>query len=218
MLIDRDEAWPLIDRRVIHRGHVVALLEDDITSPSGEPLTREMVSHPGSVAILALDDQSRIAVVHQYRHPVEMRLVELPAGLLDVDGEPPLPAARRELAEEAGLAAADWRVLVDFANSPGITNEVGRIYLARNLSSVPRPGGFETHGEEVDMGLTWLPLDDVLAGIRAGQLHNLSLVLGVQALCLAMRDDAVGALRPGDAPWPMHDRVRSLGGGGDERA
>ena len=205
MLIDRDEAWPLIDRRVIHRGHVVALLEDDITSPSGEPLTREMVSHPGSVAILALDDQSRIAVVHQYRHPVEMRLVEL-------------PAARRELAEEAGLAAADWRVLVDFANSPGITNEVGRIYLARNLSSVPRPGGFETHGEEVDMGLTWLPLDDVLAGIRAGQLHNLSLVLGVQALCLAMRDDAVGALRPGDAPWPMHNRVASLGGGGDERA
>ena len=210
MLYDQDEVWPLTDRRVIHRGHVVTMIEDEITSPSGETLTREMIAHPGSVAILALDGENRIAVVHQYRHPIEMRLVELPAGLLDVAGEPPLPAAQRELAEEAGLAAADWRVLVDFATSPGITNEAGRIYLARELSSVPRPGGFETHGEEVDMGLTWLPLDDVLAGIRAGRLHNLSLVLGVQSLCLAMRDGAVETLRPGDAPWPLHDRVRAL--------
>jgi len=210
MLYDQDEVWPLTDRRVIHRGHVVTMIEDEITSPSGEMLTREMIAHPGSVAILALDDENRIAVVHQYRHPIEMRLVELPAGLLDVAGEPPLPAARRELAEEAGLDAADWRVLVDFATSPGITNEVGRIYLARDLTSVARPGGFETHGEEVDMGLTWLPLDEVLADIRAGRLHNLSLVLGVQALCLAMRDSAIEALRPGDAPWPLHDRVRAL--------
>jgi len=213
VLKDHDEVWPGLAHRVIHKGHVVTFVEDDITSPSGERLTREMLSHPGSVAILALDENQRVAVVHQYRHPVEMRLVELPAGLLDVAGEPPLDAAKRELAEEAGLAADDWRVLVDICCSPGITDEVGRIYLARHLKTVPPPGGFETRGEEVDMGLAWLSLDDLIAGIRAGQLHNLSLVLGVQALLLAMHDDAVESLRPGDTPWPLRDRVAGLKAG-----
>jgi len=213
MSSDREEVWPRLAHRVIHRGHVVGLEEDVIVSPSGEHLTREMISHPGSVAVLAMSDDRRIAVVRQYRHPVEMRLVEPPAGLLDVAGEPPLTAAQRELAEEAGLQAADWRVLVDFCSSPGITDEVGRIYLARDLTAVPRPPGFQLHGEEVDMGLAWVSLDDPLAGVRAGVLHNVSLVLGVQTLSLALRDGAVDALRPGDAPWPMRDRVMALKAG-----
>lgn len=210
MLTDEPEVWRRLARRVIHRGHVVTMLEDDVASPSGEPLTREMVHHPGSVAVLALDDDDRVAVVHQYRHALEMRLVELPAGLLDVDGEPPLAAAQRELAEEAGLAADDWRVLVDFCCSPGITDEVGRIYLVRGLRPAPRPHGFTVHGEEVDMGLTWCPRTQLLDAIRAGQVHNVSLVLGVTALSLAELDGTIDALVPGDAAWPLHDRVAQL--------
>jgi len=210
MIGDVEERWAVTSHRVIHRGHVVALDEDDLTSPTGEGLRREFIVHPGSVAILAMDDQERIAVVRQYRHALCMRLVEPPAGLLDMRGEAPLDAAKRELAEEAGLAADDWRVLADFCSSPGISDEVARIYLARQLHVVARPDGFEAHGEEVDMGLTWLPVDDVLDAVRAGRVNNASLVLGVTTYCFARADGIIDRLRPGDAPWPMRQRVADL--------
>jgi len=209
-MIDQVEDWTHAGRRVIHRGHIATFEEEDIVSPAGESMTREMLIHPGSVAIVALNDVGRIAVVHQYRAPFGMRLVEPPAGLLDVPGEAPLAAAKRELAEEAGLAADDWRVLADYCPSPGITDEVARIFLARHLSVVPRPDGFAAHGEESDMGLSWLRIDDALAGVRAGQLHNGAMVIGVIALCLARLDGTVDDLPPGDAPWPLRERVLSL--------
>ena len=210
MVADQAESWRLTAHRVIHRGHIVALEEDDLESLNGEALRREFCCHPGSVAILAVDEQERVAVVRQYRHPVQMRLVEPPAGLLDVAGELPLAAAKRELAEEAGLAAADWRVLADFCSSPGISDEVARIFLARQLSPVPRPDGYAAHGEEVDMGLTWLPIDQLLDAVRAGAVNNIALVLGVTTYCLARADCSIDGLRPGDAPWLMHQRVAQL--------
>jgi len=213
-MIDTAEDWRRLARRIVHRGHIVTLLEDDIVSPSGDQLTREIVVHPGSVAVLAADDDNRLAVVHQYRAPHGMRLVELPAGLLDMAGETPLEAAQRELVEEAGLAAADWRVLVDYCPSPGISDEVARIFLARGLSQRPRPAGYAAHGEEIDMGLTWLPLAEVLASIRAGQVHNGALVLGANIFALALRDGTIDELRPGDAPWWHHNRVRKLNSDG----
>ena len=206
-MIDQAESWPRRSHRVKYRGIVVTLAEDELTSPAGEPLTREFIDHPGSVAILALDEQGRIAVVHQYRHPLQMRMVEPPAGLLDVPGEAPLAAAKRELAEEAGLGASDWRVLVDFCSSPGISDEVARIFLARGLGPVPRPAGFKAHAEEADMGLSWLPLADGLAAVRAGQVHNVALVLGLNALGLARAEGRLDQLPPGDAPWPIYERV-----------
>jgi len=209
-MIDEVEDWPLDSWRVIHHGHIATFAEEVVISPSGESLRREMLLHPGSVAVLALNDANRIAVVHQFRAAVGMRLVEPPAGLLDVAGEAPLAAAKRELAEEAGLAAADWRVLVDYCPSPGISDEVARIFLARRLSPTPRPDGFAAHGEEADMGLTWLHIDDALAQVRAGQLHNGALVLGVIALSLARLEGTVDDLPPGDAPWPQRERVSNL--------
>jgi len=206
-LIDKTESWQVVSHEVLAKAHIVALSQDVVYSPSGEAMVREMISHPGAVAIMALDEQGRIAVVHQYRHAVRMRLVEPPAGLLDVAGESALAAAQRELAEEAGLAADDWRVLVDFATSPGISDEVLRVYLARGLRSVPRPAGFEAHGEEVDMGLEWLPLSDAVDGVRAGLYHNVTFCMGSQALALALAEGAIDKLRPGDAPWPMRQRV-----------
>ena len=186
------------------------LIDDQLITPNGEELQREYLRHPGAVAVLALDDQDRVAVVHQYRHPLSMRLVEPPAGLLDVDGEAPLAAAQRELAEEAGLKADRWNVLVDFANSPGISDEVARIYLARGLTAIARPAGFALTGEEIDMGLDWLPLADGLAAIRQGLVNNVALVLGLTALGLAMMDGGLDQLRPGDSPWPAHEQARQL--------
>jgi len=209
-MIDVPEDWRRLDRLVIHRGHIVTFQEERIETPSGEVVKREIIDHPGSVAVIALDDEDRIAVVHQYRAPLEMRLVEPPAGLLDMRGEAPLAAAKRELAEEAGLEAADWRVLVDYCPSPGISDEVARMFLARGLTKVPRPDGFTARGEEVDMGLSWLPLTEALAGVRAGLLHNGALVLGVTSLCLARADGSVEGLRPGDAPWTQYERVHQL--------
>ena len=204
---DENEGWPVISHEVLCQAHIVTLEQDVVASPVGSRMTRELVSHPGSVAVIALDDRNRIAVVNQYRHPVGMRLVEPPAGLLDVVGESPLQGAQRELAEEAGLAADDWRVLVDLATSAGISDEVLRVYLARDLRPTPRPIGFEVRDEEVDMGLEWLPLADVVDGVRAGLYHNVALCAGAQALALALMESATGDLRSGDAPWPMRQRV-----------
>jgi len=210
MIPDKAEDWPAHGHRTLAQGHIVALQEDDLTSPFGEVLTREYVAHPGSVVVLALDGDDRVAVVHQYRHAVQTRLVELPAGLLDVDGEPPLAAAQRELAEEAGQAASDWRVLADICSSPGITDETTRIFLARGLTPAPPPEGFVPHGEEVDMGLDWVAVGDFVDAIRAGQVNNVATELGVMSLALAQAQGVVEHLRPGDSPWPMRDRVTQL--------
>lgn len=207
-LADRPESWQLKSHQVKATGRVQDFVEDEIISPSGEQITRQYAAHPGAVGIIALDDQDRIAVVHQYRHPVGMRLVEPPAGILDIDGEDPLAAAKRELAEEAQLAAEDWRVLVDLFTSPGGLAESLRIYLARDLRPAPRPDGFEVEGEEVDMGLHWICLDDAVALIYAGEAQNPTFVAGVLALAHAKATDGLDQLRPADADWPAR-QVRS---------
>ncbi|MCL2316299.1 MAG: NUDIX hydrolase [Actinomycetia bacterium] len=202
---DAPEAWPVSRHTELARGAVAAFDEDVITSPEGQRLSRQYLRHPGSVAVIALDDDDRVAVVHQYRHAVAARLVEPPAGLLDKAGEPAFDAVRRELAEEAGLVATDWRVLVDFVSSPGISQEIARIYLARGLTHTGRPDGFTVEGEEADMGLDWVGLDDIMAAIRAGRVNNPALILGCTTLKLALAEDTVDDLRPADAPWPARE-------------
>jgi 8-oxo-dGDP phosphatase len=165
------------------------------------------VQHPGAVGVLVLDDADRVLLVHQYRHPVGMTLWELPAGLLDVDGEPPWLAAQRELAEEADLRAGQWYTLIDWLLSPGGTSEAFRCYLARDVSSVPDADLHTREGEEHEMPSAWFPLDDVRDAVLAGRLHNPSLVVGVLAACAA-RDAGWSTLRPVDAPWPEHPTFR----------
>jgi ADP-ribose pyrophosphatase len=157
--------------------------------------------HTGAVGIVALDDQDRVLMVRQYRHPVRSYLWEPPAGLLDVDGEDPLETARRELAEEGDLRADEWHVLVDFYNSPGGSTEAFRCYLARDLHPVPEPERHEREGEERDMHTAWLPLDEARELVLAGRLHNPTAVTGVLAACAA-RDAGWSTLRPADSPWP----------------
>ncbi len=177
-------------------GHVIAVRRDTVELPDGSTVRREVVDHPGAVGVVALDEQGRVALVEQYRHPVRQRLWELPAGLLDVEGEPARDAAARELVEEAGLEATDWSVLVDTLSSPGMTNEATRVFLARGLSTVERPAG---HAEEADLELSWVPLADAVERVIAGEIRNAMAVAGLLA---AARVVAGSAPRPVDAPWP----------------
>ncbi len=205
-LVDHAVSWPVSAERVLGAGAFTALLQDDITAPDGTTLSREYLRHPGAVGIIALDAAGRVALVRQYRHAVRHRLIEPPAGLLDVDGEAYVLAAQRELAEEVGLAAGTWHVLVDLFTTPGIIAEGLRVYLARDLSPAAAPDGFVKEGEEAEMELSWAPLTDLVDAVLAGDLHNPTLVSGVLAAAVARaRDDDFAALRPADAPWPARD-------------
>jgi ADP-ribose pyrophosphatase len=136
-----------------------------------------------------------------------MDLWEIPAGLLDVEGEDFVIGAARELAEEADLVADRWNVLADFFNSPGSSSEAIRIYLARGLSEVP---GHERHvrtDEEAEIELHWTPLDEAVRAVLDGRLHNPSAVVGVLAAAAA-RAGNFESLRPADAPWPAHPSQR----------
>ena len=152
--------------------------------PDGSVVRRDYQVHPGSVAVLALDDEGRVLVIRQYRHPVRHKLWEIPAGLLDVPGENPLHAAQRELYEEAHVKAEDWRVLTDVYTTPGGCDEAVRIFLARDLSEAEGER-FEVEDEEADMELARVPVEELVRGVLAGELHNNCLVVGVLSLAAA---------------------------------
>lgn len=204
-LDDRPVGWPVREHRVLARGAVTTMVQDEVQTPDGATITRQYLQHPGAVGVIALDEDERVVLVRQYRHPVRHRLLEPPAGLLDVDDEDWLDAARRELAEEAQLAAGDWRVLLDQFVSPGSSEESVRIYLARGLHPVSRPDGFVVEGEELEMDVVLAPLADLVDAVLAGRVQNPLAVAGVLATEVARRDD-FATLRPADAPWPARDR------------
>jgi ADP-ribose pyrophosphatase len=201
---DGRHTFPVRETKDIYRGRVMAVRADQVEMPGGRLATREIVEHFGAVAIAALDADNRLAVIDQYRHAVQRRLCELPAGLLDVTGEDPATTAARELAEEAGLAASDWSVLLDVVPSPGFCDESVRVYLARGLSEVARPEPGDD--EEADLRIGWLPIADALAGVFAGEIVNavsVAAVLAVQAVLSGMAHPRSNA-----APW--RDRPSAL--------
>lgn len=178
-------------------GRIMTVRVDQVEMPDGSVAAREVAAKTTAVAVVALDEQHRVALIEQYRHPLGHRLWELPAGLMDVDGEPALESAQRELAEETGLAAADWAVLVDLAVSPGFTTESIRVFLARDLTVGTRVG--ESHAEELDLRLAWVTLDEAVDAAFAGRIVNASCVAGLLAAQRFLRDPL--PLRPADAPW-----------------
>jgi len=167
---DRPVAWEVRKRVELGRGRVSAFVDETIATPSGEVIARQYLTHPGAVAVVCWDEEhDTIAVVRQYRHPVRYELVEIPAGLLDMAGEDHVAAARRELAEEAELAAGRWNVLVDITTTPGVCEESLRIYLARDPRNTSRPDGFVLEGEEAHMRSEWVPREDLVAAALAGE-------------------------------------------------
>lgn len=203
---DTPEEWRVTATTTPFRGNKTSVRTDDVVMPDGAVVSRDYQVHPGSVAIVALDDDGRVVVLRQYRHPVRHKLWEVPAGLLDVPGENPLHAAQRELYEEAYVKAGDWRVLTDLYTSPGGSDEAVRIFLARDLSEA-EGARFEVAEEEADMELARVELPELVRGVLAGEVHNTCLAAGVLALSAALAGDGLDALRPAEAPWPARPFV-----------
>lgn len=198
----------LLSTRKVYEGRIWDVVSDSFQlSDSGDAITRDYIDHPGAVAVLPMNEAGEILLLKQYRHPVGMDLWEIPAGLLDVEGEEFVVGAARELAEEADLAAGTWNVLVDFFNSPGSSSEAIRIYLARDLTEVPHHERHERTDEEAEIEFHWIALDDAVAAVLEGKLHNPSAVVGILAAAAA-RADGFARLRPADAPWPAHPSQR----------
>jgi 8-oxo-dGDP phosphatase len=172
---DVPEQWPVHDVERIWKGEAPFSVRRDMISVPGRPdeqFGRLVLEHPGAVVVLAVDEQERALVLHQYRHPAGMRFVELPAGLLDVEGEDPLVAAQRELQEEGLVLAEEWVHLFSTYSSPGLVSEQITYYLARGLRAAPDRGGFEPAHEEADMTLAWVPVDDLVEGVRDGRITD----------------------------------------------
>jgi 8-oxo-dGTP pyrophosphatase MutT (NUDIX family) len=204
-LVDVPLAWPVESSTVLAQGKITSYVEDQVRTPDGQLITREYLKHPGAVGVIALDDHDRVALVRQYRHPVRHRLIEPPAGLLDVEGEGYLATVKRELAEEVGLAAGSWALLVDLFTTPGILGESLRIYLARDLEVVDDPDGYVREGEEAHMDTVWASLDDLVEAVLDGRLHNPTVVSGVLAAWTARERDGFSSLRAADAAWPAFE-------------
>lgn len=192
-LHDTPEQWPVVESTYLHRDDwVVALRADQVQTPDGAIARRLTLEHPGAAVILAVDGDDRVFVLHQYRHPVGRRFVEIPAGLCDGEpGEDPLQVAQRELREEAQLQATDWTHLASSYASPGISQEIHHLYLARGLSAADR-GDFELHHEEADMTTRWVPFAELYDAVLTGRVTDGPVL---QCVLLARARGLVGGRR-----------------------
>ncbi|MCW2759774.1 MAG: nudF [Nocardioidaceae bacterium] len=185
-LADEPASWPVVEQRDLHRDHWVLGFRADYVQRPGHPeesFRRLVVELPGAVMVLAVDEDDRVVVLRQYRHPVGKRLVEIPAGLLDVDGEDMVVAAARELREEAAVVADHWEHLLSIYPSPGISTEQHHIYLATGLHDTDR-GDFVPEHEEAEMVVERVPFDDLLAAVLDGSVCDGPVVTAVLALAL----------------------------------
>lgn len=191
------ESWPVVSTEELFKSWLITVRSDKVQLPDKEHAQRLVVSHIGAVGILALDEQDRVLMIRQYRHPAGRQLWEIPAGLRDVSGEALVDTARRELLEETRHAAGEWHALVDSYASPGITDERIRIFLARGLE--PAYSDYEAEGEEKFLRIAWVPLAEAVEAALAGKLHNGATIQGVLAAHIAKSAGFAG-LRSADAP------------------
>ena len=181
----------VLDSDLVYAGRVWDVRSDTVRYGDAE-IVRQYVDHPGAAAIVVVDDEQRVLLIQQYRHPIRHRDWEIPAGLLDIVGESPLETAQRELVEEADLTAADWQPLLSIFTTPGGNDEVVHVFLARGLTPVGSAHAREA--EEADIRVEWIPLKDAVSGVLAGRLRNGILAVGVLAAAEAIRrDSATGA-------------------------
>lgn len=188
--------YEVVATEEVYAGRIISLRTDTVAMPGGGTSVREVVHHPGAVGIVALDDEDRVVMLRQYRHAIGEHLWELPAGLRDVDGEPPLLTAHRELAEETQLAADRWSLLATQHPSPGFCDELVYLYLAEGLSDAARPDGFVVEHEELDMTVERVPLAEAVQWVFDGTVKNALAVIGL--LAAAQVRSTAPRLRPVD--------------------
>jgi 8-oxo-dGDP phosphatase len=207
---DLVEEWtrePVLESSTPFEGLIFDVVRDRVDLGAGGVVTRDFVAHPGAVAVLALraiDGVDHVLLIRQYRHASSGHVWELPAGLLDVDGEPPWQAAARELAEEVDLTADEWHVLADDITSPGAFPETVRIFLARGLHEVAAADAHERAAEELSIRPLWVPLDDAVDAALSARISNSATLVGLLSAGLS-RQRAWSTLRPHDAPWPARE-------------
>ncbi|WP_406245726.1 NUDIX domain-containing protein [Microbacterium sp. M] len=189
LLTDEPFEPEVLQSDLVHKGWVWDVRSDRVAYGDGE-IIREYVAHTGAVAVVAIDDDGRVLLIQQYRHPIRHRDWELPAGLLDVVGEEPLLAAQRELAEEADLVAANWEPLVSVWTTPGGNDEMIHVFLATGVSSTAQ--AHEREDEEADIRVEWVPLSDAVEAVLAGRMHNGILSIGVLAAERRLRSASAG--------------------------
>jgi 8-oxo-dGTP pyrophosphatase MutT (NUDIX family) len=156
----------LLSTKEIYRGRVVRLNIDEVELPNGHRLPLEIVHHPGGAAVVALDAEHRVCLLHQYRHAAGGWVWELPAGKLE-PGEPPAVTAQRELAEEGGIGAARWHQLGRYFSSPGVFTEVIHLYLATDL----KPAAAEHESGEV-FEVHWIPFEEAVSWVDVGKIDD----------------------------------------------
>jgi 8-oxo-dGTP pyrophosphatase MutT (NUDIX family) len=185
------------------RGPVFTVFTDEVLMPGGRYANRDYLAHIGAVGAVALDERDRVVLVQQYRHPIGARLWELPAGLIDVQGENLVDAAARELAEEADLTAEHWQLLLDVHPTPGSSNEIIRLFLARGLAPVPDGDRHERVGEEAELVTALVDLDEAVAMALRGEITNAACLVGILAVA-RLRDQGWPGPRPVETPLPRY--------------
>mgnify|MGYP006322832879 FL=1 len=198
-LADEPFAVSVVSSDVVYSGRVWDVRSDAFIY-NDETTVRQYVDHTGAVAIVALDEDGRVLLIQQYRHPIREREWEIPAGLLDIAGEDPADTARRELAEETDLEAAQLEHLISIHTSPGGSDEIVHIYLARDLSAAPV--AHEREAEEADIRIEWMPLAEAVAAVMAGRMRNGILVAGLLAAAERLRGPASATPIPTPSPQP----------------
>lgn len=177
-LADVRDAAPVVEAETVFDGKVFDVSRDVVRFGDGTML-REYSVHHGAVAVLAIDEHDRVLLINQYRHPIRTRSWEIPAGLLDVEGEDPLTAAKRELAEETDLVADDWSEPLVFFTSPGQSDEHVTLYEARGLHAASAP--HDRTDEEAEIVVRWVTLDEALDAVFAGRIGNAILLIAILA-------------------------------------
>ncbi len=203
---DKPVHYRVLESKLLHKGAVWDVVQEKLDY-RGETISREFVSHPGAVGVLALNDKNEALLIRQYRHPIRTREWEIPAGMLDLSGESPLDAAKRELSEEVDMCAQTWHTLIDFTLTPGGSNEVMRVYLARELRA--SQAKFNRKSEEADMEIAWIPMEDLLFSVLTRRVQNPVLMLAALAAHEGLQVQWK-YLRDADEPWPVYERLKGL--------